>query len=195
MSINLDVGMEVLAANSMRLQEALRSLEEFGKLRGQAIGAGLEKLRYRAYTLERTLLLGHEARRRLAHARLYVLLTGSQCASGLEWTIAEAAAGGAQIMQLREKELGDRELLERARKVRRWTRRAGVLFILNDRPDLARLAVTGDAAVRRPKRDASEYRGEAASPAPSTSVFSQAAIPIDARCRTRSVIRRSNRPW
>ena len=130
---------EVLAANSKRLQEALRSLEEFGKLRGQAIGAGLEKLRYRAYTLERALLLGHEARRRLAHARLYVLLTGSQCASGLEWTIAEAAAGGAQIMQLREKELGDRELLERARKVRRWTRRAGVLFILNDRPDLARL--------------------------------------------------------
>jgi thiamine-phosphate pyrophosphorylase len=41
---------------------------------------------------------------------------------------------------LREKTLADRELLERARNVRRWTRQAGVLFILNDRPDLARLA-------------------------------------------------------
>ncbi len=30
-------------------------------------------------------------------------------------------------------------MLERARQVRRWTRRAGLLFILNDRPDLARL--------------------------------------------------------
>src|SRR5262249_5069941 len=41
---------------------------------------------------------------------------------------------------LREKGWSDRALLERAREVRRWTRRAGVLFILNDRPDLARLA-------------------------------------------------------
>src|SRR5262249_18358510 len=47
---------------------------------------------------------------------------------------------GAQVIQLREKSLPDRALLERARQVRRWTRKAGVLFILNDRPDLARLA-------------------------------------------------------
>jgi thiamine-phosphate pyrophosphorylase len=130
---------EVLTANSKRLQEALRSLEEFAKLRGQGLATGLEKLRYQAYTLERALVLGHQARQRLAQARLYVLLTASQCSSGLEWTIAEAAAGGAQIMQLREKQLSDRELLERARKVRGWTRKAGVLFILNDRPDVARL--------------------------------------------------------
>jgi thiamine-phosphate pyrophosphorylase len=30
-------------------------------------------------------------------------------------------------------------LLERARQVRRWTRESGVLFIVNDRPDIARL--------------------------------------------------------
>src|SRR5439155_15936065 len=28
---------------------------------------------------------------------------------------------------------------ERARQVRRWTQQAGVLFIMNDRPDIARL--------------------------------------------------------
>src|SRR5262249_37597577 len=50
-----------------------------------------------------------------------------------------AAAGGADVIQLREKTLADRELVERARNVRRWTRKAGVLFVVNDRPDVARL--------------------------------------------------------
>jgi thiamine-phosphate pyrophosphorylase len=130
----------VVRANLKRLQEALRSLEEFGKLRSGELGAALEQLRYRSYTLERALLLGADARQRLADARLYVLVTGSRCTAALDWTIQEAAAGGAQVIQLREKELDDRALLERARQVRRWTREAGVLFIINDRPDIARLA-------------------------------------------------------
>jgi thiamine-phosphate pyrophosphorylase len=71
--------------------------------------------------------------------RLYVLLSAGQCTAALDWTIAEAAAGGVGMVQLREKELSDLELLDRARQVRRWTRQAGVLFIVNDRPDIARL--------------------------------------------------------
>jgi thiamine-phosphate pyrophosphorylase len=132
--------LSVVRANLKRLQEALRSLEEFGKLHGPERGQAVERLRYRSYTLERAILLGTDARQRLAEARLYVLLTGSQCTTALDWTIQEAAAGGAQVFQLREKELEDRALLERARQVRRWTRRAGALFLVNDRPDIARLA-------------------------------------------------------
>jgi thiamine-phosphate pyrophosphorylase len=132
--------LEVAQVNFKRLQEALRSLEEFGKLRGPDLGRALEAIRYRAYTVERALVLGATSRRRLADAPLYVLVTGSLCTAALDWTIQEAAAGGAGMVQLREKKLNDRQLLERARHVRRWTRRAGVLFILNDRPDLARLA-------------------------------------------------------
>jgi thiamine-phosphate pyrophosphorylase len=130
---------EVVGANVKRLQEALRSLEEFGKLISPDLGARLEGLRYRAYTLERALLLGSTARQRLAECRLQVLLTGSTCAAALDWTIAEAADGGATMFQLREKNLSDRALLERARNVRQWTRQAGALFIVNDRPDVARL--------------------------------------------------------
>jgi thiamine-phosphate pyrophosphorylase len=115
-------------------------LEEFGKLFHPDLGAAIEKLRYRSYTLERAILLGQNARERLAHARLYLLLTGAACAASLDFVIAEAAAGGVDVVQLREKELSDRELLTRARQMRRWTRDAGVLFIVNDRPDIARLA-------------------------------------------------------
>ncbi len=131
---------DVVLANVKRLQEALRSLEEYGKVFGPQLGERVEELRYQSYTLERALVLGASARQRLADARLYVLLTGAACAAALDWTIAEAAAGGADIIQLREKVLPDGELLSRARDVRRWTRKVGVLFIVNDRPDIARLA-------------------------------------------------------
>ncbi len=129
----------VARANWKRLQEALRSLEEYGKTIGPDLGRALEQLRYRTYTLERSAGLGAVAQERLADVRLCVLLTAAHCTGSPEGTIREAAAGGAGMIQLREKDLSDRELLERAREVRRWTCEAGVLFIVNDRPDIARL--------------------------------------------------------
>lgn len=131
---------EVAAVNLKRLQEALRSLEEYGKLFAADLGRLFESLRYRTYTLERAVVTGGRVREALADARVYVLLTGSECVASLDWIIQRAAAGGATVFQLREKSLTDRELLERARNVRRWTRAAGALFIVNDRPDIARLA-------------------------------------------------------
>jgi thiamine-phosphate pyrophosphorylase len=129
----------VAQTNFKRLEEALRSLEEFSKIDCPAVAQRLKRLRYDCYTIERAVGLEAGSRERLADARLYVLLTASRCAAALDWTIKEAAAGGAQIFQLREKNLPDRELLERARQVRRFTRQEQVLFIMNDRPDLARL--------------------------------------------------------
>jgi thiamine-phosphate pyrophosphorylase len=131
---------DVVQANLKRLQEGLRVLEEYGKTHGSALGQAFERLRYRTYTLEKAILTGAFARERLADVRLYVLLSGDQCTAAIDWTIQEAAAGGAQMFQLREKDLDDRALLARARQVRRWTRKAGSLFILNDHPDLAVLA-------------------------------------------------------
>ena len=130
----------VVQANLKRFEEALRSLEEHGKIVHPRVGAALERLRYRSYTLERCVLLGADARERLAEAKLYVLLTGASCKASIDWTVQEAAVGGARMFQLREKNLDDRALLERARLVRKWTRQAGAVFIVNDRPDIARLA-------------------------------------------------------
>jgi thiamine-phosphate pyrophosphorylase len=148
----------VVQANLKRLQEALRSLEEYGKVRSGDLGRALEGLRYRAYTLERALVPGAAARVRLEEVRLYVLVTGAQCVHSLEWTIRQAAAGGAQAFQLREKGLDDRALLARARQVRRWTRDAGVLFLMNDRPDLARLAEADGVHVGQDELSVKEVR-------------------------------------
>jgi thiamine-phosphate pyrophosphorylase len=130
----------VIVANLRRLTEALRTLEELAKLSDACVARRLEQLRYRCYTIEKALVLTAQARNRLAGVRLCVLVSGASCTAALDWTIAEAAAGGAQAFQLREKELDDRALLDRARRMRRWTRDAGALFVVNNRPDIARLA-------------------------------------------------------
>lgn len=54
----------------------------------------------------------------------------------LEAFVAACIAGGVDVVQLREKSLGDSALVERARQVRRVCVAEGVPFILNDRPDL-----------------------------------------------------------
>ena len=51
-----------------------------------------------------------------------------------------AVAGGVDIVQLREKRPGERELLELARAARELCRQLGVLLIVNDDPLLAREA-------------------------------------------------------
>ena len=101
---------DVVLANCKRLEEALRSLEEFAKLHHPVLARTLESLRYTSYTLEKAIGLGTEARRRLANVRLYVILTALRCTAALDWTIKEAAAGGVNMFQLREKELDDREI-------------------------------------------------------------------------------------
>lgn len=50
-----------------------------------------------------------------------------------------AVRGGVDIVQIREKELADGELLPRLEEAREVTRRLGVTLVVNDRPDLAML--------------------------------------------------------
>ena len=49
----------------------------------------------------------------------------------------EAIGGGVDIVQVREKDLADRELLARLGEARDVTARHGVPLVVNDRPDLA----------------------------------------------------------
>lgn len=49
----------------------------------------------------------------------------------------EAVAGGADVIQLRDKDMSGRKLLATAREIRHITRNAGRLFIVNDRIDIA----------------------------------------------------------
>lgn len=130
----------VLAANFKRIAEALRSLEEYGKLVDVWLAGRFEVLRYDVYTLEKLTMTAVAARRSLGDARLMVLIGGLPTLGDLTWIVEESIAGGADVIQYRDKGIPDRELLRRAREVRIVTARARIPMIMNDRPDLARLA-------------------------------------------------------
>ena len=77
-------------------------------------------------------------------SRLYVI-TGQSFLKGrrLEDVIAAAIRGGADTIQLREKDLNGRELLAAGQLLRRVTRELGARLIVNDRIDVAK-AVDAD---------------------------------------------------
>ncbi|MGE3314893.1 MAG: thiamine phosphate synthase [Planctomycetaceae bacterium] len=128
--------LDVATAAFKRTQEAFRTLEEVGKLHSAEFGKAIESLRYRLYTLEKAIGTTASNQARLAGRNLYLLVTESLCARGSGPAIRNALAGGVDIVQVREKSLTDRKLIEHAKRVREWTREAGALFIMNDRADL-----------------------------------------------------------
>lgn len=122
-----------------RLTEALRSIAEFGKAIDARAAAIAEDLRYAAYALEPTVMLRGTLRARFRAARLYVIVTEALCRGDWFETAEAALRGGAAVIQLREKDLADRVLLERARRLRDLTANDQALLVINDRPDIAAL--------------------------------------------------------
>lgn len=135
-----DGTLAVALAAAKRAGESLRVIEEYSKTLNSAVAQQVESIRYEVYSLEQELLLGGPRRRRLRDARLHVLVTADLCRGDWLRVTAAALAGGADIIQLREKDLPDRELLDRAIKLRRLTQQHDALLIINDRPDIALLA-------------------------------------------------------
>ena len=71
-------------------------------------------------------------RERLTRARLYLVVEAAA-----EHVLAPALEGGVDIVQLREKELPDDEVVAAGRRFAALCRERGALLIVNDRPDLA----------------------------------------------------------
>ena len=130
---------QVLQANFCRVEEALRSLEEFGKINRPEMAAACKQMRYQVYTLEST-VLGHQRRQQLLKAQLY--LVTSPAANLLE-VVEASLQGGLQIVQYREKEAEDCDRIVIARQLKALCQHYGALFLVNDRVDLA-LAVDAD---------------------------------------------------
>jgi thiamine-phosphate pyrophosphorylase len=81
-------------------------------------------------------------KRDFSRVRLCVLVAEGVSRLPFDQLVREVIAGGADCIQLREKGISDRVLLERARACRRAVDDAGAacVLIVNDRPDIAALA-------------------------------------------------------
>jgi thiamine-phosphate pyrophosphorylase len=135
-----DDSVDILQAGFARVQQALRSLEEFGKLLSADVASHFEQIRYQSYTLQRAVQVTRASLERLDRARLYVLVDGRSSVEEFRRLVGSLVEAGVDLIQLRDKQLDDRRLLERARLLRDEARASGTLFVMNDRPDLARLA-------------------------------------------------------
>lgn len=153
---------DVAQANQKRAEQALRCLEEYGKVICGRTAARCERLRYRAYELASQLahaqvvIGGRSApiaktpvttapatggpemlRARIRQARLYVLVGEQDDQRQFEALVRELVARGVHVLQLRAKQVDDRTLWQRAVALRTLTENTGTLMVVNDRPDIA----------------------------------------------------------
>ncbi|MEM6835431.1 MAG: thiamine phosphate synthase [Cyanobacteria bacterium P01_C01_bin.120] len=130
---------QVLQANFCRVQEALRSLEEYGKIHRPEMAAACKQWRYQVYGLESE-IMGHQRFQQLYKARLYLVTSPSP---DLLPIVEAALKGGLPLVQYREKQGDDCDRILIAQALKALCQKYGALFLINDRVDLA-LAVDAD---------------------------------------------------
>ena len=134
----------VLQVNLARSQEALRVLEEYGKLYSPEMAADCKQMRYQLYTLDSQIMnpmietksagIAQSRHHQLMQARTYLVTSPVPDLLG---TVEAALKGGIAIVQYREKTADDEERLQVAQQMRSLCHRYGALFIVNDRVDIA----------------------------------------------------------
>jgi thiamine-phosphate pyrophosphorylase len=129
---------DLFTRNLHRAAEAIRSIEEFSKL-GAGGSAGFQALRFRLYALEQDALfaLGRgDIMARFENA-LYAICDPSFAGKDLVKAARGLADGGASIIQLRMKNSPAGDILPVAKEMAALCRERKIVFIVNDRPDIA----------------------------------------------------------
>lgn len=124
---------QLLQANLCRVQEALRVLEEYGKLYDPNMGNAFKKIRYRVYSLESELLTS-PLYQKLKKSSVYLVTSETD---NLLNIVESALQGGLTLVQYRKKNVDDIIRLEMAQKLCELCHKYDALFIVNDRVDIA----------------------------------------------------------
>ena len=136
----------MVVANSRRVQESLRTIEELAKLPDVKLDPDkFKQARFDLYTIEQNLLsrlLRQDKVKRLPGLYLIIDTQALKGRSHVE-VASQAIRGGAKVVQLRDKVQSKRELLPIAEQLKKLCAEHDVLFIMNDHFDLA-LAVDAD---------------------------------------------------
>jgi thiamine-phosphate pyrophosphorylase len=98
--------------------------------------------------------------RRLADARLYLVLEARPHGRDPASLLDAALRGGVDVVQLRDKDLPDEELVRAAEPFRRACGAHGALFVLNDRPDLVAACGADGVHVGQADTSVAEARAE-----------------------------------
>ena len=135
----------IATAAIKRVEQGLRSLEEFAKL-GQVAteipadvhpARRFESLRYACYELERAMELADTVRRLGSDRTLCVLVDARRDQADFDRLVDELVEAETPLIQIRIKQLDDKTLLSRCRRAREATAGSKTLLVINDRADLA----------------------------------------------------------
>ena len=138
----------MVVANSRRVQESLRTVEELAKLPDITPKLDPEKFkqaRFNLYSIERNLLSRLLRQDKIKHLPGLYAIIDTQALKGrshLE-VASQIIRGGARTIQLRDKLLSKQELLPIAQQLKNLCAEHNVLFIVNDYLDIA-LAADAD---------------------------------------------------
>lgn len=156
----------IIQSNCSRAAESVRVFEEFSKLLSGRQTAGWKKLRFRIYAVEKELLslaAGKSNAEKLREIGLYCIVDRTYLGRRNAASAAkEMINGGAKIIQYRDKLSEDAKFLRACREVRKACSEKGVLFIVNDRADMALLVDADGLHVGQgdmPVRDARKLLG------------------------------------
>ena len=133
----------VFIANSSRVQEALRVIEEFTRRTDPVLCKIATKIRYETYEIEIKVITSSEGinkRKTLKDCSVYLITTNK---GNLEEIVLQALKAGVKIIQYREKSLHDFDRISQAKCLASLCKKYNSLFIINDRIDIA-LAIDAD---------------------------------------------------
>jgi thiamine-phosphate pyrophosphorylase len=132
----------LVSANSRRVEQSLRVLEEITKVPGQDFGLDWEefkRVRFQIYELEQSMLLQLSRQGKTQKLKgLYLILDTEALQGRDEVSIAKQAIdGGVSSIQFRDKTRSKKELLPMTLELKKVCAESGVVFIINDYLDVA----------------------------------------------------------
>lgn len=138
----------LLRANSRRAAEAVRTLEEYGKLAGNDVSVEFKRIRFRLYDLEKRLFERFESMHRLRREalRMVVSVDRPSCVRPAEDCARDMIRRGAGLILYRDTVSRDREFMEILTRVVRSCSPLNVPVLAADRIDAA-LAAGADGVV------------------------------------------------
>ncbi len=133
---------EVVTRNLKRVEESVRSLEEFSKLFSIKKARQIKNMRFDLYSIEKDVQKLLYTKKGLRKNGIYVVLPDRKKSEILS-IVKSIVEAPVSAVQLRSKNLPASELIKLGRVIRNITAKNGIPFIVNNRVDIA-LALAAD---------------------------------------------------
>jgi len=134
---------QIVSSNFSRVEESLRVLEEYSRLISAKATTEIKEIRFQSYTLQKEISLLIHRDTLVRRLGLYIITDEKIAGKSAVEIAKEALAGGADVIQLRDKEASSQKLHKIGSQIRKIVPPDKALLIVNDRVDVA-VAVGAD---------------------------------------------------